>query len=310
MKKIELVVENLEDLLRIDKYIPSVYDEVSRSELSYYFDEQKILVNGKIVKPSYKVTNGDVIVVNEREGLVSDIVPENIPLDIVYEDDDIIVVNKPSGMVVHPAPGHYTGTLVNALMYHCKNLSDLGGDIRAGIVHRIDKDTSGLLVCCKNNKAHRNLSEQFKNKETTNRTYLAIVSGVISHNRGKINAPVGRDPKNRQKMAVVADGKQAVTHFKVLERYLNNTYIECKLETGRTHQIRVHMAYINYPVINDPLYGIKKQTTEFGQYLHAATLGFIHPTTGKYMEFTSPLPQEFTDKLNELKQEYDSKVNK
>ena len=225
---------------------------------------------------------------------------ENIKLDIVYEDEDVIVVNKPSGMVVHPAPGHTHGTLVNALLYHCNSLSNIGGDVRAGIVHRIDKDTSGLLVACKNNMAHKSLSEQLKEKTTT-RKYIAIVTGSISHNLGKINAPIGRDPDNRQKMAVVENGKSAVTHFRVQDRFKNYTLLELELETGRTHQIRVHMAYIGHPVLNDPLYGTKKQTTPFGQYLHAKTLGFKHPRTGEYMEFDSELPQEFVEKIEELK---------
>ena len=303
MLKIELIVENLEEELRIDKYIAANYDEVSRSELKYYFDENKIFVNKKLVKPSFKVNNQDVIEIYERDNQVIDLEKENIPLEIIYEDDDVIVVNKPSGMVVHPAPGHYHSTLVNALLYHCNTLSNVGGDSRAGIVHRIDKDTSGLLVACKNNKAHRILAEQFKNKETTTRKYYAIVVGNIAHNLGKINAPIGRDPNNRQKQAVVEDGKDAVTYFKVLERFKNFTLIECKLETGRTHQIRVHMAYIGHPVLNDPLYGIKKQTTPYGQYLHAKTLGFIHPTTNEYLEFDSELPKEFMEELSKLRNE-------
>ena len=301
MLKIQLIVEELDKELRVDKYIANNYDEVSRSELKYYFDEEKIVINGKIVKPSFKVVNGDVIDIFERDDYVIDLEKEDIPLEIVYEDDDVIVVNKPTGMVVHPAPGHHHGTLVNALLYHCNSLSNVGGDSRAGIVHRIDKDTSGLLVACKNNKAHRNLAEQFKNKEETSRKYYAIVVGNIGHNLGKINAPIGRDPNNRQKMAVVEGGKEAITHFKVLERFKNFTLIECKLETGRTHQIRVHLSYIGHPVLNDPLYGIKKQTTEFGQYLHAKTLGFVHPKTLEYMEFDSELPIEFIEELNRLK---------
>lgn len=303
MLKIELIVENLEEELRIDKYIAANYDEVSRSELKYYFDENKIFVNKKLVKPSFKVNNQDVIEIYERDNQVIDLEKENIPLEIIYEDDDVIVVNKPSGMVVHPAPGHYHSTLVNALLYHCNTLSNVGGDSRAGIVHRIDKDTSGLLVACKNNKAHRILAEQFKNKETTTRKYYAIVVGNIAHNLGKINAPIGRDPNNRQKQAVVEDGKDAVTYFKVLERFKNFTLIECKLETGRTHQIRVHMAYIGHPVLNDPLYGIKKQTTPYGQYLHAKTLGFIHPISNEYLEFDSELPEEFMEELSKLRNE-------
>lgn len=303
MLKIQLIVENLLEELRVDKYIANNYDEVSRSELKYYFDEEKIVINGKIVKPSFKVVNGDIIDIFERDDYIIDLEKEEIPLEVVYEDDDIIVVNKPSGMVVHPAPGHYHGTLVNALLYHCSTLSNVGGDSRAGIVHRIDKDTSGLLVACKNNKAHRNLAEQFKNKETTCRKYYAIVVGSIGHNLGKINAPIGRDPNNRQKMAVVEGGKEAITHFKVLERFKNHTLIECKLETGRTHQIRVHMAYIGFPVLNDPMYGVRKQTTDFGQYLHAKTLGFVHPVSLEYIEFDSCLPEEFIEQLNSLRNE-------
>ena len=301
MLKIELIVEELLEELRVDKYIAASYDEVSRSELKYYFDEEKILVNGKLAKPSLKVFNGDTISILERDDQIIDLEKEDLNLEVIYEDDDVIVVYKPSGMVVHPAPGHHHGTLVNGLLYHCNTLSNVGGDSRAGIVHRIDKDTSGLLVACKNNKAHRNLAEQFKNKETTTRKYLAIVNGNIGHNLGKINAPIGRDPGNRQKMAVVEGGKESVTHFKVLERFKDHTLIECTLETGRTHQIRVHMSYIKFPVLNDPLYGSKKQTTEFGQYLHAKTLGFVHPTTGKYMEFDSELPAEFQEMLETLR---------
>ena len=301
MLKIQLVVEELEEELRVDKYIANNYDEVSRSELKYYFDEDKIYVNNKLAKPSLKVINGDIIDILERDDQIIDLEKEDLNLEVVYEDEHVIVVNKPTGMVVHPAPGHHHGTLVNGLLFHCSTLSNVGGDSRAGIVHRIDKDTSGLLVACKNNKAHRNLAEQFKNKETTTRKYYAIVVGSIGHNLGKINAPIGRDPGNRQKMAVVEGGKDAVTHFKVIERFKDFTLIECKLETGRTHQIRVHMAFINHPVLNDPLYGVKKQTTEFGQYLHAKTLGFVHPVTNEYMEFDSELPDEFKQMLEELR---------
>ncbi len=299
MIKRELVYLEESLVNRIDKYLADLIEEVSRTELKEYFSQGKILVNGKVVKPSYKLETNDVIVVEEIEQDEIDMVKENIPLDIVYEDDDLIVVNKPSGLVVHPAPGHTHGTLVNGLLYHCNQLSNMNGDIRAGIVHRIDKDTSGLLVVCKNNYAHRILAEQLKEKTTT-RTYIAIVTGNISHNLGRIEAPIGRDPSNRQKMAVVQNGKSAVTHFKVLDRYRDFTLLELNLETGRTHQIRVHMAYINHPVVGDPLYGVKKQTTEFGQYLHAKTLGFVHPRTNEYMEFTSELPEEFIRKIDEL----------
>ncbi len=298
---IKIIVNPDDELIRLDKFIVAHYKEVSRSELKYYFDEQKVMVNNKIVKPSYLVNYGDEIIIMDRDEKESNLEKEDIKLDIVYEDEDIIVVNKPSGMVVHPAAGHHSGTLVNALLNHCHKLSDVGGDTRSGIVHRIDKDTSGLLVACKNNKAHRILAEEFKNKEHTNRTYIAIVVGNISHNKGKINMPIGRDPNNRQKQAVVAGGKEAVTYFTVLDRFKDYTLVECKLETGRTHQIRVHMAAIGHPVMNDPLYGVKKQTTPFGQYLHAKTLGFVHPRTKEYMEFDSELPQEMIDMINELK---------
>ncbi len=286
--------------IRVDKYLVEVCEDLSRTEIQEYFELKLVTVNKKIVKPSFKVKNGDVIDIESKPDEPIDMLQENIKLDIVYEDEDVIVVNKPSGMVVHPAPGHTYGTLVNALLYHCNSLSNIGGDVRAGIVHRIDKDTSGLLVACKNNMAHKSLSEQLKEKTTT-RKYIAIVTGSISHNLGKINAPIGRDPDNRQKMAVVENGKSAVTHFRVLDRFKNYTLLELELETGRTHQIRVHMAYIGHPVLNDPLYGTKKQTTPFGQYLHAKTLGFKHPRTGEYMEFDSELPQEFVEKIEELK---------
>lgn len=286
--------------IRVDKYLVEVCEDLSRTEIQEYFELKLVTVNKKIVKPSFKVKNGDVIDIESKPDEPIDMLQENIKLDIVYEDEDVIVVNKPSRMVVHPAPGHTHGTLVNALLYHCNSLSNIGGDVRAGIVHRIDKDTSGLLVACKNNMAHKSLSEQLKEKTTT-RKYIAIVTGSISHNLGKINAPIGRDPDNRQKMAVVENGKSAVTHFRVLDRFKNYTLLELELETGRTHQIRVHMAYIGHPVLNDPLYGTKKQTTPFGQYLHAKTLGFKHPRTGEYMEFDSELPQEFVEKIEELK---------
>ncbi len=296
---LSILDEEIESI-RVDKYLTEVCEDLSRSEIKGYFDESLILVNSKIVKPSFKVVNNDIIDVLEKEGEIVNIIPENIPLDIVYEDDDLLVVNKPSGMVVHPALGHSHNTLVNALLFHCKMLSDIGGQSRSGIVHRIDKDTSGLLVVSKNNFTHKLLSEQLRNK-TTKRKYIAIVVGNISHNLGKINAPIGRDPDNRQKMAVIDGGKDAITHFKVLDRYRDATLIELELETGRTHQIRVHMAYIGHPVLNDPLYGVKKQTTDFGQYLHAKTLGFVHPKTNRLMEFNSDIPKEFYDKIEELK---------
>lgn len=304
MIKDTIVVSDIFELegVRIDKYLTAYYDEVSRSEWKNYFDEQKVLVNNKVVKPSYKVVNDDEITIEELDTVESTILPENIKLDIVYEDEDILVINKPTGMVVHPAPGHTKGTLVNALLYHYQSLSTIGGEARAGIVHRIDKDTSGLLIVCKNNVAHRKISEQLKNK-LAKRTYWAIVTGSIGHNLGKIDAPIGRDPNNRQKMAVVPNGKSAVTHFKVLDRFHDFTLIELELETGRTHQIRVHMSYIQHPVFGDPLYGVKKQVDSFGQYLHAKKIGFYHPRTNAYMEFEVDLPEEFTKKIMELEEE-------
>ncbi len=287
---------------RIDKYLPSCLEDMTRSELKKYFDNSLIKVNDKVVKPSFKVVDNDKITIEEYQNDLSNVEAENIALDIIYEDDDLIVLNKPSGMVVHPAPGHTHGTLVNALMYHYKTLSNLSGENRAGIVHRIDKDTSGLLIVCKTNFAHRVISEELKNK-TAKRTYVAIVTGSIGHNLGKIDAPIGRDPNNRQKMAVVVGGKDAITHFKVLDRFKNFTLVELQLETGRTHQIRVHMAYINHPVFGDPLYGVKKQVDSFGQFLHAKKIGFIHPRTNEYMEFEVDLPIEFKNKLIELQVE-------
>lgn len=286
--------------IRVDKYLAEICENLSRTEIKGYFDESLILVNDKVVKPSFQVIDDDTITMLEKQSEITNLVPEDIKLDIVYEDDDLLVVNKPSGMVVHPAPGHSHNTLVNALLFHCQSLSNIGGVSRSGIVHRIDKDTSGLLVVSKNNFAHKVLSEQLKNK-ATKRKYIAIVVGNINHNLGKINAPIGRSPDNRQKMAVVENGKEAVTHFRVLDRFKDATLVELELETGRTHQIRVHMAFIGHPVLNDPLYDFKKQTTEFGQYLHAQTLGFVHPRTNKSLEFYVDAPKEFYDKVEELK---------
>lgn len=284
---------------RIDKYLTIELNK-SRTEVQNLLKNGKILVNNKIVKQSYILNNNDAIMVEEVAPVVASIEKKAIDLDIIYEDKDVIVVNKPSGMVVHPANGHYDDTLVNALMYHCTDLSTINGEIRPGIVHRIDKDTSGLLVACKNDYAHNFIAKQLKDK-TTIRKYVAIVYGTFDHLFGKINAPIARDPQNRKKMAVVEGGKEAITHFKVIEKLGGYTLIECQLETGRTHQIRVHMAYINHPVLGDPLYGPKKQITEYGQYLHAKTLGFIHPSKNELVEFDSSLPKEFEEKLTELR---------
>ena len=287
------------DKVRVDKFIAESMDK-SRGEVQKYFELQSVFVNAKLAKPSLSLKNGDLVEFEIPEVTVSQIEKQNIPLDVVYEDSDVIVVNKPSGMVVHPANGHYSDTLVNALMYHCTDLSSINGEIRPGIVHRIDKDTSGLLVACKNDFSHNAIAEQLKAKTST-RKYIAIVYGNFEHNYGKIDAPIGRDPQNRLKNAVVAGGKESVTTFKVLERFGDFTLLELKLETGRTHQIRVHMAYIGHPVLGDPLYGPKKVIGDFGQFLHAKTLGFNHPRTNEYMEFESELPEIFKEKINELK---------
>ena len=261
-----------------------------------------ILVNDVKVKDSYKVKENDYITIEALEE-TTDILPENIPLDIYYEDDDLIVVNKPSGMVVHPAPGNYTGTLVNALIYHTNNLSKVNTNIRPGIVHRIDADTSGLLLVAKNDKAHNILAEAIQKKEVV-REYIALVEGIIMEDTATIDAPIGRDKKDRKKMTVTSENsKDAVTHIRVLERYKDSTLIRCKLETGRTHQIRVHLSYIGHPVVNDPVYGHKKLIAkDFGQMLHAENLGFVHPTTKEYMEFTAEPPKRFQEILNIYKE--------
>lgn len=300
-----LKYENSETM-RIDKFLKEELEDISRTLIQDLIKGENILVNGKPVKANYNLKQNDEIKVTILDPEVSDIVPQDIPLDIYYEDEDVIVINKPSGMVVHPGCGNYDNTLVNALMYHCKDLSSINGVIRAGIVHRIDKDTSGLLVSCKNDMAHRHLSEQFYNKTVT-RKYYALVHGVINHNLGKIDAPIGRDPNNRQMMGIVNNGKHAVTHFKVIERFSEYTFVELQLETGRTHQIRAHMKYIGFPLVGDQVYGPKKVIGENGQFLHAKTLGFTHPRTGKFMEFECPLPDYYESFLNELREYEKSK---
>lgn len=301
MNEKTLIVDNDKEI-RIDQYLSSIEElELTRAKIQKMISCGFILVNDKKIKNSYKVSNNDKVLIKEYHEDTS-IKKEKMPLDIVYEDDDVIVVNKKSGVVVHPSIGNTSGTLVNGLMYYGKNLSKVNGEFRPGIVHRIDKDTSGLLLVAKNDRAHAVLAEQLKNK-TVNRKYVALVSGVINHDTGTIDAPIGRDKNDRKKMAVTSENsKDAVTHFRVLERYKNATLIECKLETGRTHQIRVHMKYIGHPVINDPVYGHKKNINNFGQLLHAKTIGFIHPTTGEYMEFDSDLPDEFINILNKFKE--------
>lgn len=287
---IEIVTE---DKIRIDKYLTEKTD-LSRSKIQKLIDEGKILVNGNEVSSNYKVKLNDKIEIKEEDMDFSiDIVKENIPLDIVYEDEYLLVINKKSGMVTHPAPGNYTGTLVNALLYKF----DLEGDpIRPGIVHRLDKDTSGLMVVAKNEKVHDLLASMIKDKKVE-RHYLALVEGVIPHETGAIDAPIGRDIYNRQKMAVTdVNGKDSITHFKVLKRYKDKTLVECVLETGRTHQIRVHMAYIKHPVVNDPLYN-KKKADSFGQMLHSKSIKFTHPITGKEIYYEVEPPKEFMEKL-------------
>lgn len=283
---------------RLDKACSEIFSDYSRSQIKQLIDGGNITVNGKTEKAKYKVKSGDVIRLEEPETKTLELRPENIPLDIVYEDDDVIVINKPQGMVVHPAPGHDEHTLVNALLYHCP-LSTINGTFRPGIVHRIDKDTSGLLMVAKNDKAHRSLAKQLKDK-TNIREYVALVHGRIAEDEGTINAPIGRSLKDRKKQAVVKDGRNAVTHFEVLKRYRDYTFVKCILETGRTHQIRVHMKYIGHPLVGDPLYGPKKTIKGNGQFLHAGKLGFVHPTTGKLLVFDAPLPKIFQECLEKL----------
>lgn len=283
---------------RLDKVCSEIFSDYSRSQIKQLLDGGNITVNGKTEKAKYKVKSGDVIRLEEPETKTLELRPENIPLDIVYEDDDVIVINKPQGMVVHPAPGHDEHTLVNALLYHCP-LSTINGTFRPGIVHRIDKDTSGLLMVAKNDKAHRSLAKQLKDK-TNIREYVALVHGRIAEDEGTINAPIGRSLKDRKKQAVVKDGRNAVTHFEVLKRYRDYTFVKCILETGRTHQIRVHMKYIGHPLVGDSLYGPKKTIKGNGQFLHAGKLGFVHPTTGKLLIFETPLPKIFQECLEKL----------
>jgi 23S rRNA pseudouridine1911/1915/1917 synthase len=294
---IEIIVEEGNE--RLDSFLMKS-TEFSRSKVQKMVDSEEVLVNNKPSKNSYKVKIDDVITIDKLEDEVIDIKPVQMDLDIVYEDNDLLVVNKPKSLVVHPAVGNYNNTLVNGLMYHSKTLSKTNGLFRPGIVHRIDADTSGLLVVAKNDKAHELLSKQLEEKTTT-RVYEALVHGVIKNDTGTIDAPIGRDLKDRKKMAVIATGKKAVTHFKVLERYEKATLLELRLETGRTHQIRVHMNYIEYPIVNDKVYGKRETVNNTGQCLHAKTLGFIHPTTNEYMEFTKETPKEFDEIKNKYK---------
>ncbi len=291
---------------RADKFLSDKLENISRSALQEYFSDGNVLVNGKQQGKNYRLRFNDRLEVRIPEPVVYEAVAENIPLDIVYEDSDVIIVNKPKNMVVHPAAGNYSGTLVNALLHHCKDsLSGINGVLRPGIVHRIDKNTSGLLIVAKNDTAHRKIAEQIKDHSFT-REYEAVVCGNIKENEGTVNQPIGRNPNDRKKMAVTAvNSKEAVTHFKVLQRFGQYTHIAVTLETGRTHQIRVHMAYINHPVAGDDVYGSDKLTSKLGgQCLHARKIGFVHPSSGEYMEFTSELPRYFSDFLTELEKKY------
>lgn len=287
---------------RLDKYLATCFPEVSRSFIQKLLKQQQVTVNDTLGKASYTVKENDRIQLHMPEAVEPEILAEDIPLDVLYEDNDVLVVNKPKGMVVHPAPGHYSGTLVNAVMYHCKgNLSGINGVLRPGIVHRIDKDTTGSLIICKNDVAHNSLAQQLK-EHTIHRKYVAVVHGVLKEEEGVINAPIGRNPNDRMKMAVnYQNGKDAITHYKVLDRSDNFTLIECVLETGRTHQIRVHMASIHHPLLGDAVYGPAKCPYKLqGQTLHAMILGFVHPVSGGYIEVTAPLPEYMTELFRKL----------
>lgn len=300
-EKIELIVEQSYEGTRVDQYISDNISELSRTYIKKLIDDGKITVNAKQVKASYKLQEKDVVLVELPKPEPLEIEPQNIPLDIVYEDDHVLIVHKAQGMVVHPAPGNYKDTLVNALLYHIEKLSDINGVLRPGIVHRIDKDTSGLLAVAKSDLAHKSLSAQLK-EHTITRKYTALVEGIIQEETGIIDAPIGRHSKDRKKMTVTdRNAKNAKTHFKVLKRFNKYTLVECRLETGRTHQIRVHMSYIDHPVVGDLTYGLKRQKLySKGQLLHASTIGFDHPETGEYMEFNCPIPEYFEKVLQDL----------
>lgn len=298
----EFLVEEDEEGDRLDVYLADQFVDMSRSYIQKIIKDKKVTVNGKIEKAKYLVKEENKIVIEIPKPKVLEVVPQDIPIEIVYEDDDIIIVNKPQGMVVHPAPGNYEGTLVNAILYHCKgNLSSINGVIRPGIVHRIDKDTSGILMIAKNNNAHNCLAEQLKDHSIT-REYEFICYGVFKEDNVTVDRPIGRNPKDRLKMAIVPNGKRAVTHFEVIERFNGYTHVRARLETGRTHQIRVHAMSINHPLVGDPVYGPKNSKIKLnGQALHAKKLGFIHPTTKEYIEFDSELPDYFQKLLEKLR---------
>lgn len=303
MEKDVFTIEEKNQGIRIDKYLAEVFALKSRSFIQGLIEKEYVKVNGKIAKSNYKLKVLDEVEVEIKEPEVLNVDAEDIPLDVLYEDKDVIVVNKAQGMVVHPAPGNYNGTLVNALLFHCKDLSSINGVIRPGIVHRIDKDTSGVLVVAKNDETHNKLSEQLKD-HSMKREYYALVEGRLKNEKGTIDKPLARNKKDRIKIGIVEGGKRAVTHYEVIERYNGYTLIKCVLETGRTHQIRVHMASIGFPLVGDPLYGFKKQRFKLnGQMLHAKTLGFIHPTTNTYVEFTTELPDYFKAIIDKLRHE-------
>lgn len=303
MEERQFTIDETSVGIRIDVFLSKELEGKSRSYIQNLIEAEKVLVNNKLKKSNYKLNEGDNIAITIPEPAPLAVKPQDISLDIIYEDSDLIVINKPRGMVVHPAAGVFEDTLVNALLSHCKDLSGINGVTRPGIVHRIDKDTSGVLVVAKNDNAHNKLAQQLKD-HSMNRIYMALTEGIIKEEQGTVDKPLGRHPIERIKIAVVKDGRRAVTHYKVLERYINNTLIECKLETGRTHQIRVHMSHIGHPIVGDPVYGFKKQKFKLdGQLLHARLLGFIHPVTEKYMEFTAEPPEDFKKVLQILKNE-------
>lgn len=301
-EKLEWVAGPADAKERIDKYAKTqLGEEVSRSQIQLWIEAGDLVVNGAPVKANYKLAEGDRVVLTIPEAEPTEIEPEDLPLDIYYEDGDVIVVNKARGMVVHPAPGHASGTLVNALMHHCQDLSGINGELRPGIVHRIDKDTSGLIMAAKNDKAHASLAAQLK-AHTVTRKYYALVHGNVSHDQGTVDAPIGRDPHDRKMYTVIErNSKHAVTHFQVVERFGDYTLLELKLETGRTHQIRVHMKFIGHPLVGDPLYGRSKGIKMDGQALHAAVLGFDHPEDGRYLEFSAPIPSDMEEVLQSLR---------
>ena len=292
-------IDEINKNIRLDKALKNLVPDKSRSYLSQLITEGKILLNGKTCKPSDTVKLNDEITIEDVEPKTLDVQASDMNLDIVYEDEDVAVVNKPKNMVVHPANGNYDNTLVNGLLYELDELSEINGVVRPGIVHRIDKDTTGLLMIAKNDNASKSLTEQLK-AHTCKRRYHALVHGVINESKGRINAPIGRDKNDRKKMAVVKDGKEAVTNFTVLKRFKEFTYIECALETGRTHQIRVHMQFIGHPIVGDQSYGRRKPIGDQGQFLHAKTIGFVHPRTNEWVEFDSEIPQYFSDFMKEL----------